>query len=62
MWGSNSVYFLLIILIAMITEERYKELDLIYYNNDFEGKEFTDEELRYFAQLDRCDDYCGCGA
>lgn len=46
----------------MITEERYKELTLIYYNNDFEGKEFTDEELRYFAQLDRCDDYCGCGA
>lgn len=46
----------------MITEERQKELDFIYYTDDFEGKEFTDEELRYFAQLDRCDDYYGCGA
>jgi hypothetical protein len=40
----------------MITEERYKELDRIYYLNEFEGKEFTEEELHYFAQLDRCDD------
>ena len=42
----------------MITEERLKELERIYYLNEFEGKEFTDEELRYFAQLDRCDDAC----
>jgi hypothetical protein len=46
----------------MITEERLKELTYIYYTDSFGDQEFTDEELRYFAQLDRCDDYGGCGA
>lgn len=43
----------------MITDERYKELEYIYYTNSFDGKEFTDEELRLFAEWDRCDDYAG---
>ena len=46
----------------MITEERREELTYIYYTDSFGDQEFTDEELYYFAQLDRCNDYWDCGA